>query len=895
MKIKLLKILLAFNCAVILCASAKAQSPVFNSFTANTLTPAKLGKFELNINLNAGFTNAYDYNDIDVQCIFFAPGGRKDTVDGFFIQDYILNGDGSLTASGSGTFKVRYAPNETGTWSYILSCTNSLGTATQPSQTFQCVASSSAGFIRKNTSNYLNFDNGSQYIPIGENMGWQDNNVVTDYTNWLTSLSANNGNFIRVWMSSWAFALEWKNGTNGFSGLKKYKQTSAYYLDWLLDYCKQKNVYMMLTLNNHGQVSSTVNPEWIDNPYNAANGGPATNTWDFFGDLTAKATLKNRLRYIIARYGYSQNIESWELFNEVDWTDQFATYKSTVSSWDNEMAAYIKSKDVYQHLITTSYAYDYDDPATWSLSNIDFSQTHYYVSSPNIESVLSSGAQNYLSSYLKPTLNGEFGLGPSGPTLITDDPNGVHIHNAIWGSLFGGGMGGAMSWWWDDYIAPQNLYYHFKPLAVVTSLINFENDNYKKTAVSTSGGGASDIIITPGANFGAATSSSFSIDANGTITPGTNQLGQYLFGSVFNTQYHNPPSFSVIYPVSGQFKVTTGSSIGTSPQINIYADGALMLSQSAVINSTYTVSISAGAHVIKVDNLGTDWTTISNYTFTNIGSPVTAYVLKSANTYKAAGWLLNSKYNWQYLQSNGAAPPVVTGSNLSITGMHNGTYTVSFYSTSTGSLSGTSVWGVTTGTLTIPLPNTAWDLFFTAVENSVLPVQYISFTGNQVRNTNCLYINISNADNVKTLNLERSADGINFNSINVLSNSWSTFVGKHEYIDDAPIKGANFYRLKTIDKDGKGSYSANVKLVNNLVKFGIHPNPVKDKVVFYIDEGKYITEIFDQSGKNVSGKTLHIASNSQIEISVDNLSHGIYYLSVCNEKGNEIANEKFIK
>src|SRR5664280_722291 len=113
-----------------------------------------------------------------------------------------------------------------------------------------------------------------------------------------------------------------------------------------------------------------------------------------------------RDRYIIARYGYSQNIESWELFNEVDWTDQFATNKSSVSSWHNEMAAYIKSKDVYQHLVTTSYAYGYDDPATWSLSNIDFSQTHYYVSSPNIESVLSSGAQNYLSSYLKPTLNG---------------------------------------------------------------------------------------------------------------------------------------------------------------------------------------------------------------------------------------------------------------------------------------------------------------------------------------------------------------------------------------------------------------------------------------------------------------------------------------------------------
>ncbi len=93
---------------------ANAQLPVFNSVTSNTGTPLKFDKFELNINLTAAYTNAYDYNDIDVRCIFSAPSGRKDTVDGFFIQDYSLNPDGSLTPSGSGSFKVRYAPNETG-------------------------------------------------------------------------------------------------------------------------------------------------------------------------------------------------------------------------------------------------------------------------------------------------------------------------------------------------------------------------------------------------------------------------------------------------------------------------------------------------------------------------------------------------------------------------------------------------------------------------------------------------------------------------------------------------------------------------------------------------------------------------------------------------------------
>jgi Secretion system C-terminal sorting domain len=372
-------------------------------------------------------------------------------------------------------------------------------------------------------------------------------------------------------------------------------------------------------------------------------------------------------------------------------------------------------------------------------------------------------------------------------------------------------------------------------------------------------------------------------------------LGQYLFGSVYNTQYHNPPSFNVTYPVNGQFKVITGSSIGTSPMINIYIDGAELLNQAATINTTYSVNVAAGAHIIKVDNLGTDWTTISNYTFTNIGSPVTAYVLKSADTYKAAGWLLNSKYNWQYLQSNGAPPPAISGSNLSITGMHNGNYTISFYSTVTGDLLSTSALGVTTGTLNIPLPDIAWDMAFKAVENSALPVRAYTFTGNRRQNKNYLYINIADANNIKEIFLERSPDGMNFKSLSAVSASWNSIAGKHEYIDKAPLKGLNFYRLKYVDKDGSVSYSQIIKLANDLVKFSVYPNPVDDNIILDIDEGIYFTRIIDQSGRIVSGKSLTVTGNSNVRIPVGKLAHGIYYISVLNDRGDEIGQEKIIR
>jgi len=694
--------------------------PVINTVIANSSSIARLNKLELTANLTATYTNAYDYDDIAVQCIFTAPSGRKDTVDGFYMQDYMLS-NGNLTATGSGNFKVRYAPNETGNWMYDLSCTNSSGTSVYATQSIVCTASAEAGFIRRNASNYLSFDNGTQYIPIGENVGWQNNNVVNNYTNWLSNLTANGGNFIRIWMSSWAFGLEWKNNYNGFSGLKKYKQTNAFYFDWLLDYCKQNNVYVMTAFNNHGQVSTNVNPEWNDNPYNAANGGPATNTWDFFTNATAKNLHKNRLRYIIARYGYSQAVQSWELFNEVDWTDQFEARKTDVKNWHEEMANYIKRKDVYKHLVTTSYARDSYDPATWNIPNIDFSQTHFYLDAPNIENTIAAASQTYLTDFQKPVLNGEFGLGPDGGALSTMDPSGVHIHNALWGTAFSGALGCGMSWWWDSYIHPRNLYPYFKPLATVLNSIDLVKDNYKKMAASISGGGTADASIVPGADWGLAPAANFTINATGVISPAATQLCKYLYGNLYNTQYRNPPTFNVNYPFAGQFRVVTGGSAGTAPKINIYVDGVQLLNSNTAINTTYSVNISAGPHTIKVDNLGTDWILISNYVFTNIGSPLTTYVLKSANSAKATGYIINNNYNWKYLQSSGGVlPAAINGANLQLSGLQNGPCKVEFYSCSTGLLVNVINTSVVAGLLNVPLPSIAWDIAFKLSTNFYL-------------------------------------------------------------------------------------------------------------------------------------------------------------------------------
>lgn len=704
-----------------------AQIPVFNVVTPNNTSIQKFDKFELTIQLTAAYTNPFDYNDIAVKAVFMAPNGVVDSVDGFYMQDYTLNTtNGSITPAGNGVFKVRFTPIQTGIWHYSLICTNTVGITTFGDATFTCVNSSDPGFIRKNNSNYLSFDDSSQYIPVGENMCWQDNNVYTDYSNWLNKLSNNGGNFIRVWMADWSFALEWK-GSN-YGGLKNYQQSNAYYLDWLLNTCKQKGVRIMLCLNHHGQVSTTVNPEWNNNPYNIANGGPCNNTWDFFSNSTAKNLFKNRMRYIIARYGYSNTIMSWELFNEVEWTDSFNTYKTNITNWHQEMAAYIKSKDVYQHLVTTSYAHDNNDPATWSLENIDFTQTHYYVGAPNLESILAAGSRSYIWQFKKPILNGEFGINSGNVALSSIDPNGVYIHNTMWATALSGAMGTAMSWWWDNYIDPKNLYTHFKGISSFVNALNLKSELYAPVTATISGGGNADLTISPSAGWAAATAANFTIDASGNITPTATQLGQYLYGSVYNTQYKNPPVFTVTYPVAGQFKVVVNN-ISTAPQLHIYLDGK-DTAFNTVANATYFINVSAGNHTIKVDNTGTDWMNISSYVFTNVGSSVVAYVLQSALQNKIAGWILNNQYNWSYLQNhNGVAPPPINGATIQIAGMANLNYTVQWYNTNTGLPVSTSSITVNNGILTVNIPNLSWDLAFTATPNGCALVKPL-FTKN---------------------------------------------------------------------------------------------------------------------------------------------------------------------
>jgi hypothetical protein len=332
---------------------------------------------------------------------------------------------------------------------------------------FNVIDSSKPGFVRINPDNhrFFAYDNGDTFFPIGLNMGWWGGccDPIEQYRRWLGIFSANGGNTIRVWMAAWSFGIEWKD-----TGLGNYdnRQYEAWLLDQLFHLAEQYHVKVILVLMNHGPLSLYTNTEWRDNPYNAALGGPLGTPGEFVTDPTAISYYQRRLNYVINRWSYSADILAWEWFNEVDLT---MISEQELVPWLQQMTAYLRQRDVYQHLTTSSYAMWTDSPI-WQLTELDIVQKHEYSGHNSVgEHDLAGRAAQDLQLIeqaipVKPVLMGEFGYSAAnnGEDVET---TGIHLHNGLWATTFSGYAGSGMYWWWDNYVEANDLWHHFMGLS----------------------------------------------------------------------------------------------------------------------------------------------------------------------------------------------------------------------------------------------------------------------------------------------------------------------------------------------------------------------------------------------------------------------------------------------
>lgn len=408
-------------------------------------------KAEFDILLNTTWQDQYNSGDIALDLELVAPSGKILVLPCFY----------SSGESGSESkWKARFMAQETGTYNYRFKLTNN-GQLTDESGPayFKSVKSDKKGILRPNDYWTFKYDNGEIFRGIGENIGWDpranDNQKYT-YEYMLRVLTDNGGNFFRCWMNANTLPVDWKTTRNP----KRYQNSQSRFnesgirrMEQLVKMCDSLGIHIMLCMETHGAFLAS---GWDINPYNVKEGGPAKTPYDFFTMEEAKKMYKDKLRFLVACWGYSPAIGAWEFFNEID-NAMFGTsqYKpdpplphKIITDWHREMSDYLRSVDPFGHLITTSISHR-DVEGLNDLPSIDFNQKHIYGGTGNVNKII----KTYIAMHNKPYVIGEFSyewdwnkdFEKIVDNMISDWKRG------LWYGLFSPTPILPMSWWWEYF------------------------------------------------------------------------------------------------------------------------------------------------------------------------------------------------------------------------------------------------------------------------------------------------------------------------------------------------------------------------------------------------------------------------------------------------------------
>jgi hypothetical protein len=615
-------------------------------------------KIEASFSVSVPIADPFNYtNDVRVQIV--QPDATLISLPAFY--------------DGGTTWRVRHTPTLAGTFT-ISSITlngslvayNNLQPATWTVTGFP----SSPGFVRVDPANprRLMTSDGRRFFPVGHNVAWSS--PSSDILAILPKMGAAHENWTRVWMTDFynngttlGLNLDWPKVNNTFGQLSL---TNALHWDAIIAAAQQAGIHVQMTLQHHGQYSSTngsnVNPEWQTNPYNVANGGFLANATNFFTDPTAMDLTKRKLRYIVARWGYSPNVMAWELFNEVQFTDAaYAGQWANIEAWHNVMASFLRSQDYYQHLITSSS--DLTEPI-WDKT--DYYQHHDYPA--NLITGIQGAPDISAAQTVGPDFSGECGI---------DFTPHVGVSPPVWAGLMAGQSGASMPWYWDT-IDPNNDYFLMQAAAdfVTVSGLADENALAKSSPVMTAAANAP-LAFAFGGGFNAAAQTAFSIGSSAPAAAAT--APPYLQGS-YHRNYMTNYTFSVNYPMAGTFSVQILSIAAAGAKMQIFLDGNLQtnLAFGAATNDTSTnltvsIPVLGGAHSVQLYNPGLDWLQLGNFTLNPYVPSLAAYAI-GTNDWQAV-WL------WNQTNVFAATPGPAVSGTVAISGLGAGNYTGTWWDT----------------------------------------------------------------------------------------------------------------------------------------------------------------------------------------------------------------------
>ena len=629
-------------------------------------------KIEASFNIANLTTDPFDYTVTDVRVQILQPDNSTVSLPAFF--------------DGGTTWRVRHTPMLAGAYSITGVTMNGSPLSVsnlQPSSWTVTGFPTGAGFVQVDPANPRRFitSNGRRYFPVGQDVAWgYSNGPSADYrvTTIFPKMGAAHENWSRVWMThfyDWqglGLNLDWPKVNNTFGQLSL---PNARNWDAIVAAADQSGIHFQMTLQHHGQYSTSVDPNWAQNPYNIANGGFLSNPTNFFTDSTARALTKRKLRYAVARWGYSPAIMGWELFNEVQFTDAAGDGNlangqwSIVEAWHNEMAAFLRSQDQYHHLITSSSALT--EPL-WDQT--DYYQHHEYPS--DLITGLRDAQDITASQPVAPDFAGECGI---------DTTPHVGITPPIWAGIMSGQSAASMPWYWDT-IDPNNDYFLIQAAAdFVTRSGLADEDNLTKSSPQVTGGAIGPLAFGFGGGFNPATQDTFTVGSS--APDGAGAAPPYLQSQNGHPGWTpNGYTFLVNYPMAGTFSVQIIQIAACGATLQLKLDGVTKTNvvfpsnancggnyNGTATNVTFSINVPTGSHSVNLFDSGNDWLLLGNFTLNPYVAQLGAYAV-GTNNWQAL-WI------WNRTNVFASSPgPSVTGT-VGISGLDPGSYSGTWWDT----------------------------------------------------------------------------------------------------------------------------------------------------------------------------------------------------------------------